>query len=117
MRFSIGSSPYETNQQTTHVTSWAILLSLHPHLHVLVLVNLDVNDVWATANGAVLDVLLRRTCRQVDRHHDFLPAGIAVVAGLVLHLYVSRSRAGLDRECCRAWHVIAVHNGGGQAFH
>src|SRR5439155_19849502 len=65
--------------------SGSILLPFRPHPHVAVLVNLDVDHVRAAAYRAVLDVLLARPRRQVDGHHDLLPAGIALVAGLVLH--------------------------------
>src|SRR5262249_48853998 len=62
-----------------------MLLPLRPHPRVAVLVNLDVNDVRAAADGTILDVLLARPCRKVDGHDDLLAAGIAGVAGLVLH--------------------------------
>src|SRR5262245_31619203 len=62
-----------------------ILLPLRPHPHVAVLFNLDVDDVRAATDGAILDVLLARPCRQVNGHDDLLAAGIAGVAGLVLH--------------------------------
>src|SRR5262249_15664479 len=48
-------------------------------------VPIDVDHVRAAAYRAVLDVLLARPRRQVDGHEDVLPAGIALVAGLVLH--------------------------------
>src|SRR6516162_405225 len=65
--------------------SGLILLPFRPHPHVAILFNLDVDDVRAAADGAILDVLLARPCRQVDGHDDLLAAGIAGVAGLVLH--------------------------------
>src|SRR5262249_11932300 len=65
--------------------SGLMLLPLRPHPHVAVLVNFDVDDVRAAADGAILDVLLARPCRQVNGHDDLLAAGIAGVAGLVLH--------------------------------
>src|SRR5947209_59682 len=48
-------------------------------------INLDVYDVRAAADRAILDVLLARPRRQVDGHDDLLAAGVADVAGLVLH--------------------------------
>src|SRR5688572_4447832 len=68
---------------------WAFLLPFRPNPNVVALVNLDVNDVWAAAHRAVLDILLRRPRREIDGYHDLLPAGIARVAGLVFHLYTS----------------------------
>lgn len=66
---------------------WLFLFFFRPHPHVPSPVNFNVNDVWRTAHGAVLDILLRRPRRGVDGRHDFFPAGIADVAGVVLHLY------------------------------
>src|SRR4051794_20676126 len=43
------------------------------------------NDVRATTHRTILDVLLLRSSRQIDRHDDLLAAGITDVAGLVLH--------------------------------
>src|SRR5438477_4166158 len=65
--------------------SGLMLLPFRPHPHVAVLVNLDVDDVRAAADRAILDVLLARPCRQVDGHDDLLAAGIAGVAGFVFH--------------------------------
>src|SRR5262249_41030673 len=65
--------------------SGLMLLPLRPHPHVAVLVNFDVDDVRAAADGAILDVLLARPCRQVDGHDDLLATGVAGVAGLVFH--------------------------------
>src|SRR6516162_4296746 len=65
--------------------SGLMLLPLRPHPHVAILFNLDVDDVRAAADRAILDVLLARPCRQVDGHHDLLAAAIAGVAGLVGH--------------------------------
>src|SRR6516162_10004233 len=62
-----------------------MLLPLCPPPHVAVLFKLDVDDVRAAADGAILDVLLARPCRKVDGHDDLLAAGIAGVAGLILH--------------------------------
>src|SRR6516165_11986089 len=62
-----------------------MLLPFSPYPHITVLFNLDVDDVRAAADRAILDVLLARPCRQVDGHDDLLAAGIAGVAGLVLH--------------------------------
>src|SRR5437764_12725290 len=45
--------------------SGLMLLPLRPHPHAAVLVNLDVDDVRAAADGAILDVLLARPCRKV----------------------------------------------------
>src|SRR5690349_13940142 len=69
--------------------SGLMLLPSRPDPHVAVLIHLDVNDVRPAADRAILNVLLACAGRQVDGHHDLLPAGIAVVAGLVLHLYGS----------------------------
>src|SRR5437868_5824256 len=65
--------------------SGLMLLPFRPCPPVAVLVNLDVDHVRAAAYRAVLDVLLARPRRQVDGDHDLLAAGIALVAGLVLH--------------------------------
>src|SRR5262245_45471676 len=59
--------------------SGLILLPFRPHPHVAAPFNLDVDDVRAAADGAILDVLLARPCRQVDGHHNLLTAGIAEV--------------------------------------
>ena len=45
------------------------------------LLNLNMNDVRMTADGAVLDIFLARPGRQIDRNDDFLAAGVADVAG------------------------------------
>src|SRR5213595_1329342 len=60
-------------------------LPFRPHPDVTVVINHDVYDVRATADRAILDVLLARPRRQVDGHDDLLAAGVADVAGLVLH--------------------------------
>src|SRR6516165_1827843 len=75
------------NRKVKHGSSYSglMLLSFRPHPYVAILFNLDVDDVRAAADGAILDVLLARPCRKVDGHHDLLAAGIACVAGLVLH--------------------------------
>src|SRR5438067_13891052 len=62
-----------------------ILLPFRPYPHVSILDNLDVNDVRAAADRTILNVRLARSCRQVDGYYDLLPAGIAVVAGFILH--------------------------------
>src|SRR5690554_1769184 len=62
------------------------LLRLGPCLHVAVLVDFDVNDVWATANRAILDELLAAPHRRIDRNDDLFATGIADVAGFVLHV-------------------------------
>src|ERR1700677_5069865 len=61
------------------------LLSCRPHPHVSFLVDLDMDDVRAAAHGAILDVLLPRSRRQVDGQDNLLTAGIANVTGLVFH--------------------------------
>src|SRR5262249_25075391 len=68
-------------------SSYSGLMSLpfRPHPHVAVLLNLDVDDVRAAADGAILDVLLARPCPQAEGHDDPLAAGIAGVAALVFH--------------------------------
>src|SRR5262245_32606211 len=63
------------------------LLPFRPHPHVAVVIHLDVDDVRATADRAILDVLLLRPRRQVDGYDDLLAAGVADVAGLVLHRF------------------------------
>lgn len=64
---------------------WAVLLSFGPNANPAVLVDFDMYNVRPAANRAVLDVLLRGAGRQVDRHHDFLTAGVADVAAFVTH--------------------------------
>src|SRR5215207_4277343 len=44
-------------------------------------VDIDVDDVCATADGAVFDVLLLFTLREVDGDDDFFAAGAADVGG------------------------------------
>jgi hypothetical protein len=41
--------------------------------------------IWAAADPAILDVLLRRPRRQVDGQDDLLAARVTDVTGLVLH--------------------------------
>src|SRR6266542_2520244 len=82
--------------------SGLMLLPFGPHPHVALLVNRDVDDVRAAADGAIFDVLLARPCRQVDGHDDLLAAGIAGVAGIVLHLLLHRRISTSD-----SFHPIA----------
>src|SRR5262245_45695925 len=79
--------------------SGLMLLPFRPDPHVAILFNLDVDDVRTAADGAILDVLLARPCRQVDGHHDLLAAGIAEVAGLVFHL-LALAHGHLVLSCC-----------------
>ena len=62
-----------------------VLLPLRPHPHVPVVINLDVNDIRAAADRAILDVFLAGSRCQVDGHDDLLAAGITDVAGFVFH--------------------------------
>src|SRR5208283_315796 len=48
----------------------ADLLPFRPGPHVSILIDLDVDDVRAAADGAIFDVLLARPYRQVDGHDD-----------------------------------------------
>ena len=50
--------------------------------------------IGPTANGAILDVLLAFTGRQIERDHDLLSADIANVAGFVLQRVQSMGRCG-----------------------
>src|SRR5260370_8150680 len=61
------------------------LLALSPNSCLAVLAQLDVNDVRMAADRTIFNVFLFRSRRQVDGHHNLLTAGIAEVAGLVLH--------------------------------
>jgi hypothetical protein len=61
-----------------------ILLRLGPNLGITIVVDFDVDDVGSAAHRAVLNVFLTGTLRHVEWHHDFLPAGIADVAGFVI---------------------------------
>jgi hypothetical protein len=49
------------------------------------------NDVRAATHRTILDVLLVCARRQVDGNDDFLAAGVADVAGLVLHVSPTHS--------------------------
>ena len=60
------------------------LFALCPDPHIAVL-NLDVDDIRAAANRAILDVLLAQPCRQVNRHHDLFATRFAQIAGLIVH--------------------------------
>ncbi len=61
------------------------LLRLSPHSSLTLLVDLDVNDVRPTADGAVLDILLSSARRCIDGYHDFFAAGIAHIARIAAH--------------------------------
>src|SRR5262245_13423637 len=56
-----------------------------PDSHFAVLLHLDVNDVRTAAHGAVLDVFLLGTSRQVDGYDDLFATRLADVVCLVLH--------------------------------
>ena len=68
-----------------HFQSLLILFSLSPHPHIPILFDYDVNHIRSAADRAILDVLLRAARRQIKPDHDLLAAGIADVAGFVLH--------------------------------
>ncbi len=61
------------------------LFRLRPHSRLTLLVDLDVNYICPTADGTVLDILLRRARRCIDGYHDFLAAGIAHIARIAAH--------------------------------
>ena len=62
------------------------LFRLRPDVDVAAGVELDVDHVGTTTDGAVLDVLLDGARRSIERDDDFLAAGIAGVAGFVDHV-------------------------------
>jgi hypothetical protein len=59
------------------------LLSLCPHTGNAVVVKLNVNEVGIAADGAVLNILLFRSCCEVDRDDNRLAAAITEVRCLV----------------------------------
>ena len=60
------------------------------------------DDASPAADGAILDILLARPRRRINRDHDLLTASIADVAGFVVHLllhsldYADLSSGGND---------------------
>ena len=74
----------------------SLLLLLRPRPNLSVLVKLDVNHVGSAANGAVLDVFLDGSRRQVDGDDDFFTAPITNVACFVFHF--SPQRKSLDHD-------------------
>jgi hypothetical protein len=54
-----------------------MLFPLRPDAAVALFVNLDVDDVRAAANGAVLDVFLLAPLGRIERDDDFFAAGVA----------------------------------------
>ncbi len=65
--------------------SLVALLRLRPHPGLPTLVDLDVNHVRPTADGAVFDILLGRARRCIDGYHDFFTAAIAHIARIAAH--------------------------------
>lgn len=61
------------------------LFRLRPDAHLTLLVDFDVDQIGATADGAILDVLLRIARRKVERDDDLFSAGIADIGGFVMH--------------------------------
>ncbi len=61
------------------------LLRLRPHDSLPTLVDLDVNYVRPTADGAVLDILLCRARRRIDWYHNFFAAAVAHIARIAAH--------------------------------
>src|SRR4051812_897056 len=57
-----------------------------PHSYFPIFVNLDANDVRSATNRTVLNVLLARSSRQIDRDDDLFAAGVTDVACLILYL-------------------------------
>ena len=49
-----------------------------------VFVVLNVDHVWAAADGTVFDVLLMGSLAMIDRNHDFFATAVADVAGFVV---------------------------------
>jgi hypothetical protein len=62
------------------------LFLFRPGPRVPLLVNLDVNDMGAAADRAILNVFLDRSRREVDGDDDLLAARVTDVGYLVLHL-------------------------------
>ena len=67
------------------VAAFVALLRFSPQSGVSIDINFDVDHAGATADGAVLDVLLARSLRQVDGDDDFLATGVTDVARFILH--------------------------------
>lgn len=63
------------------------LLPLRPNPHILI-IDLNMNDVWTAAYRAVLDVLLACTSREVDGYNNLLPASFANVTGFIVHAFI-----------------------------
>jgi len=75
---------------------------------VALLVDVDVNHVWAAANRAILNVTLVSARRNVERYDDLLAAGVADVAAFlhapivqkVGNVRLSLDSAASRMECC-----------------
>src|SRR5690242_16209495 len=68
-----------------------VLLALTPDGDLALFVHGHVNHHRPAANRVVLGVCLLVARGQVDRHNDFLAAGVAEVGGFVLHESVAPS--------------------------
>ena len=75
-----------------------VLLRLRPHSRLFVLVNLDVNHVCTTADGAILHVLLPGARRPIDGDDDLLATCIAGVARFVNHRGDSSEAGAMCRD-------------------
>lgn len=65
--------------------SFVILFGHSPCSNVPEIIDLDVDNIGSAADRAILDVFLTGALRYVERHHDLLTAGIANIAGFVVH--------------------------------
>jgi len=58
---------------------------LGPDTHLTAVLDFDVHEIWPAADGTVLDVFLALSRREIDRDDDFFAAGLADVAGFIVH--------------------------------
>jgi hypothetical protein len=65
--------------------SFVVLLPFCPYPHFAGALDLHVNEVWSATDRAVLDVLLARSRRQIDRDDNLLATRFAVVFGFLSH--------------------------------
>jgi len=78
---------------------------LGPDAKLAVGCDFDVDQIRATADGTILDVVLRSPLREIDRHDNLLATGIANVGGIIVHAESVTKSCLIDPQAGSLRHV------------